>query len=106
MAYTHRFYISGGITNVPDYKERFTHAEMRLRERFPEAEIINPTMIVLPKSCKHEDYMRIDLMLLDLADCIYLLSNWEKSKGACIEYGYAQAKEKMIFFESKGDCYE
>jgi hypothetical protein len=62
-------------------------------------QIINPTMLVLPESCTHDDYMNIDLMLLDLADAIYMLKGWEKSKGACIEYGYARAKNKMILME-------
>ena len=94
-----RIYISGPITGVLDFKEKFDNAEKHLKETYPNAEIINPTMIVLPESCKHEDYMRIDFMLLDLADVIYMLKGWEWSKGACMEYGYAVAKDKMILKE-------
>ena len=94
-----RIYISGPITGVLDYKEKFDAAEKKLKTEYPNAEIINPTMIVLPESCKHEDYMRIDFMLLDLADAIYMLEGWEWSKGACMEYGYAVAKDKMILKE-------
>ena len=94
-----RIYISGPITGVLDYKEKFDAAEKKLKTEYPNAEIINPTMVVLPESCTHEDYMRIDFMLLDLADAIYMLKSWEWSYGANQEYGYAVAKDKMILKE-------
>lgn len=96
-----RIYISGAITNVPDFKERFAKAEMYLNAAYPNVEIINPAKVTLPDTCTHADYMKIDLALLDLADCIYLLSNWETSKGACMEYGYALAKGKTVIFEGE-----
>lgn len=94
-----RIYISGPITNVPHFKIHFDEAENQLKEEYPNAEVINPTMIVLPETCTHEDYMKIDFMLLDLADSIYMLKGWDKSKWACMEYGYAMAKDKIILFE-------
>ena len=94
-----KIYISGPITNVLDYKEKFDQAEQYLKLTYPNAEIINPTMIVLPKSCTHEDYMNIDFMLLDLADAIYMLKGWDLSKGACMERGYAVAKDLIILEE-------
>lgn len=68
-----RIYISGAITNVANFKTNFDKAEKRLKKEHPNAEVINPTMIVLPESCTHDDYMRIDFMLLALADAIYML---------------------------------
>lgn len=98
-----RIYISGPITNVVDFKEKFSRAETKLKKEHANAEIINPTMIVLPESCTHEDYMRIDFMLLDLADAIYMLDGWELSKGACMEYGYAIAKDLLILKEETNE---
>lgn len=94
-----RIYISGPITNVLDYKEKFNQAEKHLKEEYPNAEIINPTMIVLPSSCKHENYMKIDFMLLDLCNAVYFMPGWEWSKGACMERGYAVAKDLIILEE-------
>ena len=39
-----RIYISGPITNVLDYKEKFARAEQNLKEKYPDAEIINPSV--------------------------------------------------------------
>lgn len=91
-----RIYISGAITNVPHFKINFYEAEKKLKEEFPGSEVINPTMIVLPESCTHEDYMKIDFMLLDLCDAIYMMPGWDLSKGACMERGYAMAKDLNI----------
>lgn len=91
-----RIYISGPITNVLDYKEKFDQAEKHLKEKYPNAEIINPTMIVLPSNCTHEDYMKIDFMLLDLCDAIYMMQGWDWSKGCNQERGYAVAKDLII----------
>lgn len=91
-----KIYISGAITSNPNYKEDFERAEDYLQREYPSAEIINPTMIVLPESCTHEDYMKIDFMLLDLCDAIYMMQGWDLSKGACMEYGYAIAKDLII----------
>ena len=44
----------------------------------------------------------MDYTMLDIADAIYMMTGWEKSKGACIEYGYAQAKDKKIITLSNG----
>ena len=94
-----RIYISGAISGVLDFKEKFDQAEKHLKEKYPNAEIINPTMIVLPSSCTHEDYMKIDFMLLDLADAIYMMPGWDLSKGCNQEYGYAMAKDLIILKE-------
>lgn len=38
------------------------------------------------------------LTLLDKCDKIYMLPGWEDSTGACIEFGYAKAAGKDIYF--------
>lgn len=93
-----RIYISGPITNVPDYKDKFEQAEKKLKVMHPDAEIINPTVLsALPLT--YDEYMDLDLQLLDMCGAIYMLGGWEKSKGACIEYGYALAKDLIVLEE-------
>ena len=89
-------YMSGPITNVLDYEDKFAEAEKRIKSRYPDSEIINPTMIKLPSTCTHKDYMNIDFMLLDMADAVCMLPGWDMSKGACMEYGYAIAKDLIL----------
>lgn len=89
-------YLSGPITNVLDYEQKFADAKLAIKNRYPDYEVINPTMVKLPSNCTHKDYMAIDFMLLDLADAVCMLPGWELSKGACMEYGYATAKDLIV----------
>lgn len=96
-----KIYISGAITNNPNYKEDFERAEDYLNQFYPSAEIINPALVNshLPKSTTHEEYMRMSFCMLDMCDSIFMIDGWQKSWGASQEYGYALAKDKVILFE-------
>lgn len=96
-----RIYISGAITNNPDYFADFTKAQMKLYKKG--YSVINPALVAqaLPETLEHEDYMHLDFALLDLCDCIYMLKGWEQSAGANREYGYALATGKTIIFEQE-----
>ena len=96
-----KIYISGAITNDPEYFSKFSTAHMRLYRKGNS--VINPVLVaqVLPETLEHEDYMHVDFALLDLCDAIYMLNGWEQSAGANREYGYALAKGKTIIFEQE-----
>jgi len=91
-----RVYISGPITNNPYAFPEFNLAETRLKKEGHE--VINPAALngVIQFKAAHAEYMRICLPLLDLADAIYMIDGWRASAGACIEYGYALAQDKII----------
>lgn len=93
-----RIYISGGITNVPDYWERFMRAEEKLTALG--YEVINPARVnaELPPM-EWEEYMSMSLLMLSMADGIYMTSGWKNSRGACMEYGYAVAKGMRVMEE-------
>ena len=92
-----RYYISGAITNNPNYKSDFERAEMWLKSQG--YEVINPCKV--PYNLSYAEYMKIDLALLELCDGIYMLSNWKQSNGAKTELAVAKALGKKVKFESK-----
>lgn len=96
-----KIYISGAITNNPNYKEDFERAEDYLQREYPNGEIINPALVnsFLPKSTSHKEYMRMSFCMLDMADAIFMIDGWEKYCGASQEYGYALAKDMIIMYE-------
>ena len=96
-----RIYISGPITNNPNYVEDFERAEEYLKTKYPDAEVINPAKIsqLLPKSFSWEEYMAVCIALVFRTDKLYLLKGWEKSRGAQYELEIARLERKQIFKE-------
>ena len=94
-----KIYISGPITGTEDFLDRFDKAERFLRSKgyIP----YNPAKanLMLPKEAEYEEYMIISIDILDMCDSVYMLNNWENSKGANREYGYALGKGKEILYE-------
>jgi len=94
-----KLYLSGAITGTTDYMNRFHYAQRSLEEHGHT--IINPAEINsrLPEDTTYEQYMKVCMVLLDMAEGIYMISGWEKSCGANRELGYALAKDKVVIYE-------
>lgn len=94
-----KIYIRGAITGARDYMKRFKEAEEKLIEQG--YDVINPAEINshLPVNTTWDDYMKMSLVMLSMCDAIFMLKKWRKSKGACIEYGYALGKGLNVEFE-------
>lgn len=86
-----RIYISGGITGVENYREKFDTCRRVLADLYPEAEIIDPSEILslLPETLTWEEYMNISMEILKVCDTICMMQKWKYSKGASKEYEYA-----------------
>jgi nucleoside 2-deoxyribosyltransferase len=93
------FYISGKITGTDDYLERFAAAEEQLKTAGHV--VINPAKMhsEWAEGVDYDELMLLCFKEIDLADGVYQLADWKDSKGACMEYGYAVAKDKLIIEE-------
>lgn len=87
-----KVYIAGKITGDPDYKRKFLLAHM---EQKNEGHIVlNPAH--LPEGMRSADYMRICFAMIDSADLVIFLPDWETSAGARIEHEYCRYTGKRM----------
>lgn len=95
-----RIYIAGKITGDPNAKRNFEAAQAELQKSGHEP--ISPYKVgeSLPE-LEHEEYMHISFALIDISEAVYFLANWKQSPGACMEYGYAIAKGKALYFQEE-----
>lgn len=96
-----RIYISGAISNVPDFMARFDEAEKELLTKYPDVQVINPARLhsVYPDWFTWDDYMKLSIAELSTANVIYMLQGWEVSRGANRELGYAIGKGLDVMYQ-------
>jgi len=87
-----KIYIAGKITDNPDYMEQFAIAESFLK--LSGHAVMNPT--ILPPGFEHHEYMKICFSMIDVCEEVYMLDNWQDSKGAMMEHDYAIKTGKTI----------
>lgn len=92
-------YISGPITGVPDYKEKFKRNEEILEKCDMVTKIINPARLDLGENATWADYMKTDIALLTCCDAICMLKGWRRSKGARLERYIAKKLGLLIIYE-------
>lgn len=91
-----KIFISGPITNVPDYKERFSKAEEELR-KMGYTSIMNPS--VLPsEGFDYEDYLNITITMMRCCDAVVFLDGWRLSTGAHTERVFAIRKGMTLLY--------
>ena len=88
-----KIYISGAITNNPNYKEQFAAAEAELIAAGNEA--INPAKNT---GNTYKEYIDKGLMQEMQCDAIYMLPGHEHSTGATLELNYAEAVGMEIMY--------
>lgn len=77
----YKLYIAGKITGDPYYVDKFCKAEIALHN--VGYTVLTPA--ILPEGMRPIDYMRICLAMLETADGVALLDDWQSSAGAQIE---------------------
>ena len=86
-----KVYLSGKISGVEitEAQNKFAEAEKLIRCKFG-YDVINP--LKLPHDHGHtwEEYLKEDIKAMLTCDSIYMLSDWEISRGATVEYNLAK----------------
>lgn len=99
-----KVFISGKITGLEerDWRKKFSEGayKLMLQHGYRLEDIIVPARLkkVFP-GLDYEQYMRVDLTLLDMCDTIYMLDNYKDSRGAQRELAYAIEQNKKIIWE-------
>lgn len=92
-----KIYVSGQITGL-DYQEAFRlfeSAEGYIKMLGHEP--VNPMRGEKP-DLTWAEYIAEDVLLIDKCDAIYMMANWEQSKGARVEHHLCEVLEKPIFY--------
>lgn len=85
-----KIYIAGKITGDKGYREKFAAVEAALwAQGFT---VINPA--VLPEGMRPEDYMRVCLAMVEIADEVVFLPDWQESQGGKIGDGAVPVHQK------------
>lgn len=97
-----KIYLAGKISGDSGYRQKFAQASLALRDRWPDAVILNPA--ALPEGMTPGDYMAVCLPMLLRAGTVVFLPDWRSSGGARIERALAAYCGKTVidFEELKG----
>ncbi|MCL2139360.1 MAG: DUF4406 domain-containing protein [Treponema sp.] len=78
-----RLYLSGKISGNENYKKDFASAKAKLENAGYDT--CDPTSFDFPEDVPWAEAMKYDIKKMLHCDGVALLSNWQESKGACIE---------------------
>ncbi|GAB2937995.1 DUF4406 domain-containing protein [Hafnia psychrotolerans] len=81
-----KMYIAGPMTGIPHLNRPAFH-QAALNLSFKKYVPLNPA--ILPDGLSEADYMAIGITMLQRADAIYLLPEWQNSAGARAEHALA-----------------
>jgi len=92
-------YISGAITGLQpeEYLNRFADAANQFKAKG--WQVINPCELTHCENATWADYMLTDIKALFSCHAIYMLDNWQQSKGARIEHFIAKEMDKEVYYQ-------
>ena len=91
-------YLSGRISGNENYKQDFALAEEFLKPLG--FYVVNPAELdEVAEGLTYEQYMNICYRLIDISDIIFMVSGWQKSKGANAELSYAKSLGKKVMYQ-------
>ena len=88
-----KVYISGPITDNPNYEIEFGEAFQKLQ-----ADGLTPiSPVKLPAGLTEAQYIQLDLMLISFCDAVLFLPGSHESNGSCLERAYAKKTNVPCF---------
>lgn len=90
-----KIYIAGKITGDKGYKAKFREEERRLTAAGHI--VLNPA--TLPAGLTPADYMRVCFAMMEVADVILFLPDYQESQGAMLEWAWCR-------YVGKQTCYD
>ena len=91
-------FLSGRISGNNNYKAEFKMAELFLSDLG--YIVINPAELGdVVDGLTYEKIMQICYRLIDISDAIFMVSGWQKSKGANAELTYAKSINKKVMYQ-------
>lgn len=96
-----KIYIAGKVTGVDkgELNVKFAAASIKLKKQGHETFV--PCVLPDYPDVPHEDYLHICYAMIDVCDAIYMLYDWQKSKGARMELQYACDHRKEIMYQDE-----
>lgn len=87
-----KIYISGKITGLSEKvaKKQFSDAQTQLKGMYPGCETINPMEVQHDHDQSWLNFMKQDIKAMMDCNAIFMLKNWQESKGAIVEYTLAK----------------
>ena len=96
-----KIYVAGKISGLEkkDIDEKFEKAKADLICKGHSVFI--PSVLPAYDDVPHEDYMHVCYAMIDICDAVYMLSDWQQSKGARQELQYAADTRKEIAYQDE-----
>lgn len=88
-------YIAGPITGTPDYKRNFNRVENGLLVRGHT--VLNPAKALT--GLTNEKALPVCLTMINAADAVLFLPDWDYSAGATLEHDYCGYIGKPIYYD-------
>lgn len=94
-----KIYVAGKISGLPrlEVETKFQEARKTLADQGHS--VFVPTVLPAYDDVTHDDYMKICYAMIDVCDAVFVLKDWQKSKGARMEVQYAADWRKEIIYE-------
>ncbi|ENV3745079.1 MAG: DUF4406 domain-containing protein [Enterobacter roggenkampii] len=89
-------FIAGPMTGYHNFNRDEFHTEARILEERGFT-VLNPA--ILPDGLRHDQYLQITLAMLEQADAVFLLNDWENSVGATREFDRADELGLLFLYQ-------